>query len=160
MRLKAEIELKSLPQDWLLGTLAGLEEAAALLEGVAVEWWAREEGTVSEPYQPVLRIEGTYVEWAQYETALLGLLCQASGIATKAARCKKAAGDRQVISFGARRMHPALAPMIERNAFVGGCDGVAVTKSAELIDADPTGTLPHSLSRIIDDTVKPTKHFS
>src|SRR5437773_2035318 len=118
-----------------------------------------DEGTVFEPYQPVLRIEGTYVEWAQYETALLGLLCQASGIATKAARCKKAAGDRQVISFGARRMHPALAPMIERNAFVGGCDGVAVTKSAELIDADPTGTIPHSLVLMIGDTVEALKAF-
>ena len=92
--------------------------------------------------QPVLVIEGIYLEWAKYETALLGFLCQASGIATKAARCKRAAGERQVISFGARRMHPALAPMIERNAFVGGCDGVAVTKSAELIDADPTGHHP------------------
>src|SRR5438034_613159 len=143
-RVKAEIYLKSLPEDWRWGILAGVEEAAALLEGVAVDVWAMDEGTVFEPYQPVLRIEGTYVEWAQYETALLGLLCQASGIATKAARCKKAAADRQVISFGARRMHPALAPMIERNAFVGGCDGVAVTKSAELIEADPMGTIPHA----------------
>lgn len=64
--------------------------------------------------------------------ALLGLLCQASGIATKAARCKKAAGERQVISFGARRMHPAVAPMIERNAFVGGCDGVAKALGKDL----------------------------
>src|SRR6266540_660479 len=91
--------------------------------------------------------------------ALLGLLCQASGIATKAARCKRAAGDRQVISFGARRMHPALAPMIERNAFVGGCDGVAVTKSAELIDADPTGTIPHALVLLFGDTVAALKAF-
>src|SRR6202007_3467477 len=98
------------------------------------------------------RIEGTYVEWAQYETALLGLLCQASGIATKAARCKKAAGERQVISFGAPRMHPALAPMIERNAFIGGCDCVAATKAAELIDADPMGTIPHALVLLFRDT--------
>src|SRR5207244_950322 len=93
------------------------------------------------------------------ETALLGVLCQASGIATKAARCKKAAGERQVISFVARRMHPALAPMIERNAFVGGCDGVAVTKAAELIDADPTGTIPHALVLMIGDTVEALKAF-
>src|SRR2546422_3040712 len=158
-RVKAEVYLKSLPEDWRWGILAGLEEAAALLEGVAVDVWAMDEGTVFEPYQPVLRVEGTYVEWAQYETALLGLLCQASGIATKAARCKKAAGDRQVISFGARRMHPALAPMIERNAFVGGCDGVAVTKSAELIDADPTGTIPHALVLLFGDTVQALQAF-
>jgi nicotinate phosphoribosyltransferase len=126
-RVKAEIYLKSLPDDWQWGILAGIEEVATLMEGVPVDVQAMDEGTVFNPYQPVIVIDGVYVEWAQYETALLGLLCQASGIATKAARCKKAAGERQVISFGARRMHPTLAPMIERNAFIGGCDGVAVT---------------------------------
>ena len=159
-RAKAEIRLKSFPLgDWRWGILAGIEEAAALLEGLPVDVWAMDEGTVFGAHEPVLAIEGTYVEWAQFETALLGLLCQASGIATKAARCKKAAGERQVISFGARRMHPALAPMIERNAFVGGCDGVAVTKAAELIDADPMGTIPHALVLIVGDTVEALKAF-
>ena len=160
-RVKAEIRLKSFPQaDWSFGVLAGIEEAAGLLEGLPVDVWAMDEGTLFGPHQPVLVIEGTYVEWAEYETALLGLLCQASGIATKAARCKRAAGERQVISFGARRMHPALAPMIERNAFIGGCDGVAVTKSAELIDADPTGTIPHSLVLLFGDTVQALAAFN
>ena len=159
-RVKAEIRLKSFPQaDWKFGILAGIEEAAALLEGLPVNVWTMDEGTIFGPDEPVLVIEGTYVEWAEYETALLGLLCQASGIATKAARCKRAAGDRAVISFGARRMHPALAPMIERNAFVGGCDGVAVTKAAELIDADPTGTIPHALVLMFGDTVEALKAF-
>ncbi len=159
-RVKAEVYLKSLPAEWQWGVLAGIEEAAALLEGVPVDVVAMHEGTVFRPYEPVMVIEGTYVEWAQYETALLGLLCQASGIATKAARCKKAAGERQVISFGARRMHPAIAPMIERNAFIGGCDGVAVTKSAELIDADPVGTIPHALVLVVGDTVEALQAFN
>jgi nicotinate phosphoribosyltransferase len=158
-RVKAEVYLKALPEDWDWGVLAGVEEAAALLEGVPVDVRAMDEGTLFAPYQPVMVLEGVYVDWAKYETALLGVLCQASGIATKAARCKKAAGERQVISFGARRMHPALAPMIERNAFIGGCDGVAVTKAAELIDADPTGTIPHSLVLMIGDTVEALKAF-
>ncbi|HKC96474.1 MAG TPA: nicotinate phosphoribosyltransferase, partial [Methylomirabilota bacterium] len=51
------------------------------------------------------------------------------------------------------------APMIERNAFIGGCDGVAVTKSAELIDADPMGTIPHSLVLMIGDTVEALRAF-
>jgi nicotinate phosphoribosyltransferase len=50
--------------------------------------------------------------------------------------------------------------MIERNAFVGGCDGVAVTKSAELIDADPMGTIPHSLVLLIGDTVEALRAFN
>jgi nicotinate phosphoribosyltransferase len=49
--------------------------------------------------------------------------------------------------------------MIERNAFVGGCDGVAVTKSAELIDADPTGTIPHALVLLFGDTVAALRAF-
>jgi nicotinate phosphoribosyltransferase len=158
-RVKAEVYVKSLPAEWKWGVLAGVEEVAGLMEGVAVDVRTMDEGTLFEPYHPVLTLEGTYVDWAKYETALLGLICQASGIATKAARCKKAAGERQVISFGARRMHPTLAPMIERNAFIGGCDGVAVTKSAELIEADPMGTIPHSLVLMIGDTVEALKAF-
>ena len=157
--VKAEIYLKSLPDDWQWGILAGIEEVATLLEGVPVDVQAMDEGMVFNPYQPVIVIDGVYVEWAQYETALLGLLCQSSGIATKAARCKKAAGERQVISFGARRMHPTLAPMIERNAFIGGCDGVAVTKAADLIDSDPMGTIPHALVLMVGDTVEALRAF-
>jgi nicotinate phosphoribosyltransferase len=157
--VKAEVYLKSLPEDWHWAILAGIEEVAALMDGVSVDVRAMDEGTVFAPYQPVLTLEGVYVDWAKYETALLGLLCQASGIATKAARCKKAAGERAVISFGARRMHPAIAPMIERNAFIGGCDGVAVTKAAELIDADPLGTIPHSLVLMLGDTVEALQAF-
>ncbi len=159
-RVKAEIRMKSFPQpDWSFGILAGIEEAAALLEGHAVDVWAMDEGTMFAPYEPVMMLEGPYLDWAELETALLGFLCQASGIATKAARCKRAAGERQVISFGARRMHPALAPMIERNAFIGGCDGVAVTKAAELIDAEPTGTIPHALVLMFGDTVEALRAF-
>src|SRR3712207_8610010 len=82
------------------------------------------EGTICRPHEPVLTLTGPYGAFAEHETALLGLLCQASGIATGAARCRIAAEDRPVISFGARRMHPAIVPMIERSAFLGGCDRV------------------------------------
>jgi nicotinate phosphoribosyltransferase len=72
---------------------------------------------------------------------------------------KKLAGDRVVMSFGARRMHPVLAPMIERNAFIGGCDGVAVVKSGELIGEDPMGTMPHSLILCMGSTVAAIKAY-
>src|SRR2546428_12862674 len=153
-RVKAEVYLKSLPEDWQWGVLAGIEEVAALLEGLPVDVAAMDEGLVFEPYQPVLRIEGTYVEWAKFETALLGLLCQASGIATKAARCKRAAGERQVISFGARRMHPSLAPMIERNAFIGGGGGRARAQTPPPLDAHPPRTTPHPPGLMTRDTLE------
>ena len=81
-RVKAEVYLKSLPDEWHWGILAGIEEAARLFEGVPVDVLAMDEGTIFGPYQPVIVVEGVYVDWAQYETALLGLICQASGIAT------------------------------------------------------------------------------
>lgn len=57
------------------------------------------------------------------------------------------------MNFGARRMHPSLAPMIERNAFVGGCDAVSVIKSREIIGNDLMGTVPHALIICIGSTV-------
>ncbi|MBI5166699.1 MAG: nicotinate phosphoribosyltransferase [candidate division NC10 bacterium] len=156
---KAEVILKSFPKGWRWGVLAGVEEVGALLQGLPIHVEAMEEGAIFDVNQPVMVLEGKYVDYAVYETALLGLLCQASGIATKAARCKKAADGRMVISFGARRMHPAIAPMIERNAFLGGCDGVAVIKSAELIEEDPMGTMPHALILMLGDCVEAAKAF-
>jgi nicotinate phosphoribosyltransferase len=117
------------------------------------------EGTVFRAFEPVMEIEGMYTDFGLFETSLLGLLCQASGVATKAARCKKAAGDRRVISFGARRIHPVVAPMVERNAFIGGCDGVSVVKNAEMIGEEPSGTMPHALILMMGDTVEATKAF-
>lgn len=158
-RVAAEVVLKSFPGGWSWGVLAGIEEAARLMTGLPVAVQAMPEGAVFGRMQPVLTIEGRYVDFAHYETALLGLLCQASGVATRAARCRKAAGPRPVVSFGARRMHPALAPMIERSAYLGGCDGVAVVKSAELLRLEPSGTMPHSLVLMLGDTVAAAKAF-
>lgn len=158
-RVAAEFIAKSFPHSWEWAVLAGIEECAKLFQHLDVNVRAMEEGTLFRPYEPVLEIEGYYSHFCAFETAILGFLCQASGIATKAARCKKLAEGRRLISFGARRMHPSLAPMIERNAFIGGCDGVAVVASAELIAQDPIGTMPHALILIMGDTVEAVKAF-
>jgi nicotinate phosphoribosyltransferase len=157
--VRAEFIAKTLPDDWKWAIFTGIEEAASLLKQVKVRVRAMKEGSVFYPYEPVMEIEGLYQDFCVYETAVLGLLCQASGIATKAARVKKLAGDRLVMSFGARRMHPIIAPMIERNAFIGGCDGVAVVKSGELIGEDPMGTMPHSLVLCMGSTVDAIKAY-
>ncbi len=158
-KVKAEFIVKSLPGGWEWAVLAGIEECAGLLKRLNVNVRAMKEGTIFKPYQPVMEIEGMYTDFGVYETATLGLLCQASGIATKSARCKMLAGEKKVISFGARRMHPILAPMIERNAYIGGCDGVAVIKSAELIEEEPIGTMPHALIIILGSSLAATKAF-
>ncbi len=151
--VRAEFIAKSFPDSWQWAVLAGMEEVACILKHLPVATRSLREGSVFFPYEPVMEIEGRYQDFCIFETALLGLLCQASGVATKAARFRKLAGGRAVVSFGARRMHPVLAPMIERNAYVGGCDGVAVVKSGEVIGQDPMGTMPHSLIICMGSTV-------
>jgi nicotinate phosphoribosyltransferase len=48
-------------------------------------------------------------------------------------------------------MHPAIAPMIERNAYIGGCDGFSVIATSDVVDMPPTGTMPHALVLLAGD---------
>jgi nicotinate phosphoribosyltransferase len=157
--VKVEFIAKKFPDNWTWGLFAGLEEAIYLMKHLPIKVRALREGAVFYPLEPVMEIEGRYQDFCLYETAMLGLICQASGVATKAARFKALAGNRPVISFGARRMHPILAPMIERNAYIGGCDGVAVVKSGEIIGEDPMGTMPHALILCTGSTVEAMKAY-
>ena len=156
-RVRAEFAAKSLPGGW--GVFTGLEEILALLEGLPVSVRALPEGSVFRPFQPVLEIEGVYNDFCRLETPVLGLMCQSSGIATKAARCRIAAEGRRLVSFGARRMHPAIAPMVERAAYVGGCDGVALARGAELLEIPAAGTMPHALVLLMDGLVPALRAF-
>jgi nicotinate phosphoribosyltransferase len=158
-RVTAEVSCPRFPDDYEYAVLTGIEETARLLEGLGVDVLSMDEGSVFQSGEPVMFISGDYADFAVYETPLLGLLCQASGIATKAARCKAAAGERTVLSFGARRMHPALAPMIDRSAYIGGCDGVSVIESAELLGEKPVGTIPHAFILVVGKPVEALRMF-
>ncbi|WP_297463226.1 nicotinate phosphoribosyltransferase [Thermococcus sp.] len=155
----ADVATTSLPHGWKWGVLAGIEEVAKLLEGLPVNVYAMAEGTIFHPYEPVLQIEGFYEEFGIYETALLGMLSQASGIATASLRVKMAANFKPVYSFGIRHMHPAIAPMIDRSAFIGGCDGVSGILGAEMIGEKPVGTMPHALIITVGDQVTAWKYY-
>ncbi len=159
-RVAAEAFTKSLPRNWEWGVFCGLEEVLDLLSTHDVTVRALPEGSIFYRGEPILEIEGEYTDFGVHETAILGFLCQATGIATMAARCRVAAGHRPLLSFGARRMHPAIAPMIDRAAYIGGCDGVSSVASAELLELPPTGTMPHALILIIGDTVETARSFN
>ncbi len=159
LSVRAEFMAHGFPSNWPWAVLAGVEECAEVLKDLPVDVRVMREGTIFGIKQPVMEISGKYLDFGQYETALLGMICQASGIATMAARCKKAAGKKEVISFGARRVHPTIAPLIERNAYIGGCDGVSVGLGAKLAGIEPSGTMPHALILLMGDTVTATKAF-
>lgn len=152
--VRAEFSVKSLPTGLPWAVLAGVEEVFALLDGFDLDVRGMPEGTIVRPYEPIMEISGSYLSFAVFETAILGLLCESSGVATKAARIRHLAKNRMLASFGARRMHPAVAPVIERAAFIGGCDGVSVVMAARDLGEDPTGTTPHALMLLVGDTVE------
>ena len=147
----AEITTGGLPNGWPWGILAGVEEAVRLLQGRNVNLWSLPEGTLFQPRTPrgvplpVMTLEGPYGDWALYETPLLGLICQTSGIATKAARLRKLANGKQIFSFGVRRMHPGIAPLIERSVYVGGLDAITTPLGSSLLGLPAMGTMPHAL---------------
>jgi len=165
VRAVAELTVARLPRDWRWGVFCGLEEAVRLLEGKPVDLWGLPEGTVfpnrtqSGVPVPLLTLEGAYSAYCIHETAMLGFLCHSTGVATMAARCRKAAHDRPVIAFGVRRAHPAIAPMLDRSSYIGGCDGVSSLLGAELIGRAPDGTMPHALIVMMGDPIAAFKAF-
>ncbi|UCF72905.1 MAG: hypothetical protein JSW35_00045 [Deltaproteobacteria bacterium] len=70
------------------------------------------EGAIFRTQQPVREISGRYLDFGQYETTLLGLICQASGIGTMAHALILIMGDTvqatkafdEVIEPGVRRV--------------------------------------------------------
>jgi len=161
----AEVTSSKLPDGWPWGVLCGIEEVAHLFEGVPVDVYAMPEGSIFYPAdyrgvrEPVMFIDGPYGEYCLLETPMLGLICQASGAASRAARIKKAAGEKAVVAFGIRRMHPALSPMLDRAAYIGGFDGVSSLKGAEIIGEKPMGTMPHALIIMFENQVEAWKAF-
>ena len=124
--------------------LAGVKDAAHLLEGLDVDVDAMAEGRLFDG-GPVMRIEGKYLEFARYETSLLGFLSHATGIATAALEVRRAAPDSSVLSFGARHVHPAIAAVVERGALLGGLDGFSHVAAGEILGREASGTMPHAL---------------
>jgi nicotinate phosphoribosyltransferase len=124
--------------------LAGVENAVELLAGHDVDVDAMPPGTLFDG-GPVLRIEGPYLAFAELETSLLGFLSHASGVATAALECRRAAPDSTVLSFGARHVHPAIAGMIEKSALTAGLDGFSHVAAGEQLGREASGTMPHAL---------------
>lgn len=123
---------------------AGVKDAAALLEGVPVDVDALPEGQLFDG-GPVLRIEGRYRDFARFETALLGLLGPASAFATRALTAQCVAPETPIFSFGSRHVHPAIAPVVERSALIGGLDGFSNVGAGEVLGREASGTTPHAL---------------
>ena len=145
------------------GVLCGAAEAVGLLGEILEqgdEAWAVAEGSPMSDKETVLRVRAPYSRFGVYETALLGMLSSCSGWATAAREIVDAANGKRVISFGARHVHPLIAPVMEYSAVVGGCAGCATPLGAQLAGLQgPSGTMPHAMILLFGDTVKAALAF-
>ncbi|PAB61395.1 nicotinate phosphoribosyltransferase [Anaeromicrobium sediminis] len=142
------------------GIFAGIEEVKAMLKGKDIEVWAVDEGESFEPKDTLIRIKGPYSEFGVFETAMLGSLASASGWATASKEVKEACDGKPFLCFGARHVHPAVAPVMERAAVIGGANGVSCVLAGSMIGIDPTGTLPHAAMLIAGDTLDVAKAYN
>jgi nicotinate phosphoribosyltransferase len=160
-----EVFVRELPENAAWGVLSGVYEVAKLLEGLPLDVWAFDEGSIfladgrGALYEPVITISGRYRDFVEYENPVLGLLSSSTGISTKASRFRVAAGDRQIVSFGTRRVHPALAPLVERSCYMAGFDGVSNVLGGRLLGVEPSGTMPHALVQVLGDQERAWRLF-
>ncbi len=141
------------------GIFSGLNDVLKLMEGTDVDIYAMPEGTLFFPHEPVMVVAGRYLDFAKFETAMLGFICHSSGVSTKAFRAKLAAGEKRILSFGTRRQHPALAAMIERAAWIAGVDGVSNFAAEKYLGIESLGTMPHALIISFGDQVEAWKAY-
>jgi len=141
------------------GVLVGVDEVKRLLKNKGVEVWSLKEGDTFSPNETLMRLKGPYNNFGMYETVFLGMLASSSGWATRAKMAKDAAQGKPVFCFGARHVHPAVAPVMERSAIIGGADGASCILGAKLLGKEPGGTVPHAIFLIVGDTVKVAQSY-
>jgi nicotinate phosphoribosyltransferase len=146
-----ELRLDRLPLSWPWAVLCGVEESVAALEGREVEVLAVPEGTVVYPEEPVLQVIGRYEEIGGLSGALAGMLSEATGAATIAARMRLSAAGRPIYPTGLADVHPAVVPVIERAAYVGGCEAVLTERGAELTGAEEAVQVGADLSLLLGE---------
>lgn len=119
------------------------------------------EGTVVFGGEPILEVDAPIAEAQLAETFLLNQVTLQTILATKAARCRHAAGGRSVIDFALRRSHGIDAGM--KLARVGRMVGLAGTSNiagADRYGAEASGTMAHSFVQAHENETAAFRAFS
>lgn len=108
--------------------------------------WAMPEGTIFFANEPVLSVVAPICEAQFVETRLINILQYQILVASKAARCVMAAGDKvKLIDFGVRRAHGAEAGLFAaRASFIAGFIGTSTVLAEALWGIPAFGTMAHS----------------
>lgn len=119
------------------------------------------EGTLLFPQEPILRVTAPLLQAQLVESRLINLIHFQTLIASKAARCVLAAGDKLLVDFGLRRAHGAEAGLLAaRAAYLAGFVGTATVLAGMEFNIPIFGTMAHSLIQTHDREEQAFEHFA
>ena len=122
---------------------------------------AMPEGTVFFANEPILRVTAPLPEAQVVESRIVNLLNFQAMVASKAARCRIAAGERSLVDFGMRRAHGAEAALLAARAcYVAGFDDTATVEAGRRFGIPITGTMAHSFVQAHDDETAAFRDFA
>jgi len=107
--------------------------------------WAVPEGRVVFAGEPLLEVTAPIAQGQLVETFLLNRVTLETTLASKAARCRIAAGDRDLVDFSFRRTHGVEAAMaVARTSAMVGFVGTSNVEAARTLGLRAVGTMAHS----------------
>ncbi len=118
--------------------------------------WAMPEGTIVFANEPLLEVTAPIAEAQLVETYLLNQCTFQTALATKAARCRIAAGGRiDIMDFSIRRTHGVEAGMaVARLSAMCGFAGTSNVAAAQRFALRPAGTMAHSYVESFNDELE------
>ena len=165
--------VRSLPSDRGFLVAAGIDDCLDYLEGFRfedqdLEWLAHhgfsletvdalrdlrfsgdveavEEGRVILAGEPLIEVTAPLPEAQLVETSLLNHVTFQTAVATKATRCRLAAGPIELVDFALRRTHGTEAGMaVARLSAIAGFAGTSNVEAARQLGLAASGTMAHS----------------
>ena len=121
---------------------------------------AMREGTPFFAGEPILRVTAPILQAQIVESRVLNLAHFQTLIASKAARCVRAAGGRRMIDFGLRRAHGGEAGVFaSRATFIAGFDATATVEAGRRFGIPLSGTMAHSFVQAHDREADAFRNF-
>ncbi|WP_319460199.1 nicotinate phosphoribosyltransferase [Micromonospora sp. RTP1Z1] len=110
------------------------------------------EGRVVFADEPLVEVTAPIAEAQLVETGVLNLITFHTTVASKAARCRLAAGDAELVDFAFRRTHGIEAGAgVARASAIAGFAGTSDVEAARRYGLRPSGTMAHSYVEAFPD---------
>jgi nicotinate phosphoribosyltransferase len=108
--------------------------------------WAIPEGRLFFAGEPVIEVTGPIIEAQIVETYIINQMNLQTLLATKAARCAWAAGDRSLVDFSFRRTQGIDAGLkMARSSYIAGFGATSNVLAGKVYGIPVSGTMAHSL---------------